>query len=519
MPRGYVHKSSKYSVIQLTAYDTVKKVIQQFHPRKGRRELFQALANELKLHFRYDRLCISLYDSAHDVISLFTAEEGTVVKAYTQARHLRGSISELAIASRKPVFINSIEEHFAQAPPLLAEAGLNATLVVPLSVGEEMVGTLHCSFADAPSDMMDILNFLMEVGPALALCLRVILQHEACEENMNHRLIPMLPPGEDGIAELFNLPDIRHMLPFIHRVSRLNIPVLISGETGTGKSTLARYSHAQSQRAGANFIKVNCPALAPTLFESELFGHARGAFTGANTKRIGRLEMAQGGTLFLDEIAELPVEMQSKLLHVLEEQAFERVGESAPVSVDVRLVSATNVDLKEALAQRRLRQDMFYRLAAVVIDMPPLRKRRNDIPYIADFLMRRQAQVLGLNPVRLDAAAHDELQNYSWPGNIRELRNVVNRLLIYSSKEQAPARLVQEIIHENLRCPESPEKTERFQPQDHSPDLSLQAREKQHIEEVLRLAKGRLSGPRGAAELLGMARSTLQYRMRKLGIR
>lgn len=283
---------------------------------------------------------------------------------------------------------------------------------------------------------------------------------------------------------------------------------------------------------------MNCPSLAPTLFESEMFGYAKGAFTGAHAKRVGRIEMAQNGTLFLDEIGELSPDMQSKLLQVMEENSFERVGEAVPVDVDMRVISATNINLPEALARGRLRRDLFYRLAAVVLHMPPLRQRKNDIPLLVTHFTTQFSRQCELRPPRLSKAVLRELYCHDWPGNIRELRNVITRILLHSLDAPVTADFVREALHEwdwahadnkpegasagarsgetsgeNLR-PENPAHGE-------APITlaSLEENERRHIQQALRLTGGRLSGPRGAAALLGIPRSTLQHRLRKLGLR
>lgn len=230
-------------------------------------------------------------------------------------------------------------------------------------------------------------------------------------------------------TRLLETRDMSGVMSVARKAAQLQIPVLITGETGTGKSMLARWLHRRSPRRSANFVKVNCPSLAPTLFESEMFGYAKGAFTGAHAKRVGRIEMAQNGTLFLDEIGELSPDMQSKLLQVMEENSFERVGEAVPVDVDMRVISATNINLPEALARGRLRRDLFYRLAAVVLHMPPLRQRKNDIPLLVTHFTTQFSRQCELRPPRLSKAVLRELYCHDWPGNIRELRNVITRIL------------------------------------------------------------------------------------------
>ena len=342
---------------QLAAYRVCKELIGHVAAHATRESFFQVLAHAVKPVCRYDRLCINLYDAENKLLSLFTAADGRVIRSLSQdSRRSGGTVAEIAITTGKPVIITDIASYPRIRAHPLYEAGLTSTVAIPLILGGRTMGTLHCSFVTSPPDIVSILGFLSELSPVLALCLSTVLAEERPA-----RLPPSTASRKEGRPPL-DLPGMAEVMATLKRVAGLNVPVMFTGETGTGKTYLARCLHECSRRNRGGFVKVNCPALAPTLFESEMFGHARGAFTGANAKRVGRLEMAQGGTLFLDEIAELSPEMQSKLLHVLEDQMFERVGESVPISVDVRLVSATNVNVREAMAARLLRRDLFLSL-------------------------------------------------------------------------------------------------------------------------------------------------------------
>jgi transcriptional regulator with GAF, ATPase, and Fis domain len=284
--------------------------------------------------------------------------------------------------------------------------------------------------------------------------------------------------------------------------------VLITGETGTGKDYLARCIHNLSSRRNHLFVKTNCPALAASLFESELFGHAKGAFTGADDRRVGRFELAHGGTIFLDEIAELPIGLQAKLLHILQDGQFERVGDSRPVQIDCRIIAATNKDLQEGIRAGTFREDLFYRLNIVSIHVPPLRERREDIPVLMRQLTLIQAREMNRPEPRYSSRALERLCDYAWPGNVRELKNLVKRMVILRAGDRISAEDVEKII-ESAR-PRGQRATE---------DLSsLRDSERQHIVKALARTRGVLGGSRGAAAILGLARSTLQYRIRKLRI-
>jgi formate hydrogenlyase transcriptional activator len=277
------------------------------------------------------------------------------------------------------------------------------------------------------------------------------------------------------------------------------------GETGTGKELVARALHRRSKRASRAFVRVNCAAIPQSLIASELFGHDKGAFTGALQRRLGRFEAADGGTLFLDEIGELPAETQISLLRVLQEREFERVGSNHPISVDVRLIAATNRDLSAAVAAGTFRRDLFYRLNVFPIRVPPLRERVDDIPLLVEYFVGRYAKETGRNISQIAKHTLQQLQAYNWPGNIRELQNVVERAVILGETETF-------VVDESWLKRESA---------DLSPHEALSAladREVEMIEAALAETHGRISGPSGAAAKLGIPRQTLDSKIRRLGI-
>jgi transcriptional regulator with PAS, ATPase and Fis domain len=295
---------------------------------------------------------------------------------------------------------------------------------------------------------------------------------------------------------------MQQVMERVNLVAGTAASVLITGETGTGKGILAEYIHELSPVRDNLFVKVNCPALVSDLFESELFGHSRGAFTGAHTQRIGRFEMARGGTVFLDEITELPVSLQAKLLHVLQDRSFERVGDSRPIEANFRVISATNQNLQQAIEKGRFRRDLYYRLATVTIELPPLRDRREDIPIIIERLSAaEEAQTNRPIPV-FSPSALDYLCRYDWPGNIRELSNLLKTVFVLRAGKAISVADVKQFLGEvSIKNPENLR--------------ALVATEKRIIEKALRESGGRVAGPRGASRKLGLPTSTLQYRLKK----
>jgi formate hydrogenlyase transcriptional activator len=300
---------------------------------------------------------------------------------------------------------------------------------------------------------------------------------------------------------------LRAVLSQVAKVAPTDSTVLISGETGTGKELIARAVHKRSNRSARAFIRVNCAAISPSLIASELFGHERGAFTGALQRHLGRFESADGGTIFLDEVGDLPPETQVALLRVLQEREFERVGGSQTVSVDVRVLAATNSDLSAAVAEGTFRQDLFYRLNVFPIRIPALRERADDIPLLVGYLIDRYAQKAGKKIRSINKETLDLFQTYEWPGNIRELQNVIERAVILCDGETFS-------VDETWLTPVAPKSAATSVPL----VANLVEREKEMVETALREAEGVVGGPTGAAAKLGIPRQTLESKIRKLGI-
>jgi DNA-binding NtrC family response regulator len=377
----------------------------------------------------------------------------------------------------------------------LARAGMDTPTILLTGHGD-----IPTSVRAMKAGAVDVITKPYDVDDLLAAVRRAVSRHSS-ESGSTRRIGGMV--GESGA--------LRTVVDQVDLVADTDATVLVTGESGTGKELVARAIHDRSRRRGP-LVRMNCAAIPESLFESELFGHARGSFTGALNDRVGRFEAAQGGTLFLDEIAEMPLAMQPKLLRVIQEKELERVGETRPRKVDVRIVAATNRNLEAEVEGGRFRADLFYRLNVFPIEIPPLRERREDVPLLAEHFVQAAARRLRRPAPRLTEAALRSLASRDWPGNIRELENVIERAVILAGdgplRFDAPAAVV-------------PVRTQSSASTG-LPLLSKAAIERHQRETIvaaLEQTRGRVSGPRGAAELLGMNASTLFSRMTVLGLR
>jgi formate hydrogenlyase transcriptional activator len=390
----------------------------------------------------------------------------------------------------------------------LGAVGVRTYAACPLQVRGQAVGVaLFCRGTAAGFTSQD-LRVLADVSRPLAVAIANALANKEINrlkeqleaENISLRCQLGQAPWLEGIVG--SSTTLRRALETVEQVAPTDATVLITGETGTGKELIARAIHRRSPRGRGPLVMVNCSAIPETLLASELFGHERGAFTGAVERRKGRFEQAHGGTLFLDEIGEMPPETQVILLRVLQEREFERLGGRDTLRVDVRILAGTNRDLAEHVRAGRFRDDLYYRLNVFPIRMPPLRERREDIPLLVAHFAEKHGRRHGRSIARIDRRTLTLLESYEWPGNVRELENMIERAVILS--RNGILRVNREMLPDAGVAPNM--------------ETSLQAREKEMIESALRESRGRVAGLNGAAKRLGMAPSTLEFRIRRLGI-
>ena len=402
-----------------------------------------------------------------------------------------------------------------------AAAGICSDCVVPLNVRGVSIGTLNIGSSNKNEYSRDNLEFLQEVANQIALAIANMLSFEeigqlkARLEEENVYLQEEIRTEHNFEEIIGNSPALLAVLRKVEQVAPTDSTTLIYGETGTGKELIARAIHDRSSRKGRPLVKVNCSAISAGLVESELFGHVKGAFTGALERHVGRFELADRGTIFLDEVGELPLATQVKLLRVLQEREFEPVGSNRPVRADVRVIAATNRNLEESIRAGEFRSDLFYRLNVFPIEVPPLRDRLADIPQLAMFFLARFAKKLGKAIKGIPQAALDRLLAYSWPGNVRELQNVIERAVILS-----PASVLE--LESDLfpsRAARESSAVTPSSPADSASPASLEEVDRAHIVSVLNQTGGVVEGPRGAARILGLHPNTLRHRMRKLGLR
>jgi formate hydrogenlyase transcriptional activator len=480
-------------------------------------DLFLAVSSALRNCFHHDYTGLWLFEEGTSQLRCvgmdFPSNRGFIQKI--QSLDLTPAEVE-EIRSRSPRLVN--REEIAQLPPKFASPAqaenIHSGVSIPLVLGSKPLGILTLGSTGESTFAQEELGLLLQVGDQVALAIENALAYEKVAEARN-QLNTEKTYLEDEIRYDHNLEDIvgksralRETLSKAEVVAKTDATVLLMGETGTGKELIARLIHNKSSRRDHTFVKLNCAAVPSGLMESELFGHERGAFTGAVATKVGRFELAHRGSLFLDEVGDIALDLQPKLLRVLQEKEFERLGSTRTLKVDARLVAATNRDLSQMVASGEFREDLYYRLAVFPIQLPPLRERREDIPVLVEYFVARYASRMKKRIKEIPTQALRAMTEWTWPGNIRELQNIIERAVILSTGECL------EVPLEELKPP----RTGRT-PTNAARSLNLREVEREAILEALRKTNGRISGPGGAAALLGLKRTTLQYRMRLLNIR
>jgi formate hydrogenlyase transcriptional activator len=477
-------------------------------------DLFAAISEQLKRVVTHEFAALTMLDQETGEIHLSALHFPGELRFELGQRSARpeGLPMGEALATGKPVTVNEID--FARFPSPLyhayVERGFRCGCSVPFLLANGRRGVLDVARATAAPFTREEVELLEQVVRQMSIAIDNSLAYRELAE-LKEKLVTEKLYLEDEIRFDQNLgnmvgesPAFQTVLKSIQVVAPTDATVLIEGETGTGKELVARALHELSGRSGKSFVKVNCAAIPAGLLESELFGHEKGAFTGAIAQKLGRFELAHQGTLFLDEVGEIPLELQSKLLRAIQEQEFERVGGSRTIRVDARFVAATNRNLKALMEEGKFRSDLYYRLHVFPLFVPPLRERREDIPLLIRHFAKYYARRMSRKIDSIPAVAINALTAYAWPGNIRELQNVIERSVILS-----PGPVLRLAMPEAGGAAASPSRRG---------SAETRAEEKERVVEVLKACHGVVAGPHGAAAQLGLKRSTLQSRMKRLGI-
>ncbi|HVH88114.1 MAG TPA: sigma 54-interacting transcriptional regulator [Terriglobales bacterium] len=435
---------------------------------------------------------------------------------------VEGTLSGKVLRSGQPSIFRfedlpSLSPYYAQSSSLheiVEKEGFRAGCVLPLKLDGRVLGVLFLATSQSRESAEHDLRFLEELAKLIAAAMSNALRYEEISES-NERLSEERVYIEDQIRRDFNVEEIigastqlSNVLHQVEKVAQTDSAVLILGETGTGKELIARAIHNRSPRRNQGFIKVDCAAIPPSLIESELFGYEKGAFTGAVTQRLGRPEIANKGTVFLDEVGDLPLNLQTKLLRILQDQTFERLGSNRTRQLDVRIIAATNRDLEHMVETGEFRADLYYRLKVFAIEIPPLRQRPDDIPPLVRHYVQKYASRIKKNIETVPQEAMDTFVRYSWPGNVRELQHFIERAVVLSEGTVLGAPLAE--LKRSIQ--------KRQGTVSRTPRRTLEEIERDSILQALRESNWVVGGPRGAAAKLGLKRATLASRMEKLGL-
>jgi formate hydrogenlyase transcriptional activator len=529
--RSVTEPAARQPAGEAERYRTLLEINNALIANLTREALFRAIAAALRPIVPFDRTAIFLHDSGRDVLRLFVLESSLPSAYFVVGLEISPTESHVGLVfqQRRP-FVRRDLAHERQYPAeeqAFAD-GVRSFAIVPLVARGRCIGTLAVGSTRAAQYAERDVAFLQEVAGQVALAIENMMAYEeiadlkARLERENAYLQEEIHGEHDFARMVGGSEALLAVLRQVERVASTDSTVLVTGETGTGKELIARALHHQSARRTRPLVKVNCTAISAGLVESEFFGHVKGAFTGALERRMGRFQLADGGTIFLDEVGELPAETQVKLLRVLQEHEFEPVGSNQTVSVDVRVIAATNRDLQAAVEAGRFRADLFYRLNVVPLAVPPLRQRRSDIPQLVMFFLAKYGKKFGKRIESVSRETMDRLVGYGWPGNVRELQNVIERAVVLASGP------ILELDDDVLRpapaaAPGAAPAPAPVEPSRPEPGGGLaemlEEVERAQITAALQRSGGVIEGPRGAAGLLKMHPNTLRSRIEKLGIR
>lgn len=477
-------------------------------------ELFASISDQLSRIIRLDFAVLTVFNESTGVLEPYALHciGSQPLNAELTPVRVEGLPSAESLRSGKLIVVNHPDFDRFPSPEYrrLVALGFRSSCSIPLVTPNRTLGTLEIGRASGEPWAAEDVELLVQVAQQIAVAAENALSYQELTE-IKEKLTKEKLYLEDEIRSDQNLtnmigesPAFRALMNSVQVVAPTDATVLILGETGTGKELIARAIHDMSGRKARTFVKVNCPAIPATLLESELFGHERGAFTGAVGQKIGRFELAHQGTLFLDEVGDIPIELQSKLLRAIQEQELERLGGNRTIRVDIRVVAATNRDLKAMVDEGKFRSDLYYRLHVFPLEVPPLRDRKPDIALLIRYFTQKYAQRMNRHIESIPTPAIEALTGYEWPGNIRELQNLIERSVILTQGSVL-----------RVATPESRASTGAMPV--HGSEL-FSPREREKIVRALKDAKGVVGGPDGAAARLGLRRTTLQSRMKRLNI-
>jgi len=500
--------------------------------------LFAAVTDCLRRVVPHDYASVALHDAESNLLRLQAVELNSsqgLVRPQVPATAESGPAG-VAFSSGKPAIFDSegLMRFSSVATQMMFAEGIQSLCCIPLITKNGVLGTLNIGSRQAGAFQQDDVDLLSQVAAQTAIAFDNALAYQqiaSLKDKLNKEKLYL----EDEIRTEYHFDAIvggskslKKVLQLVETVAPTDSTVLIRGETGTGKELIARAIHSLSTRRERTFVKLNCAAIPTGLLESELFGHEKGAFTGAIAQRIGRFELAHLGTLFLDEVGDIPLELQPKLLRVLQEMEFERLGSTRTLRVSVRLVAATNRDLSQMVRDGQFRSDLFYRLNIFPISVPPLRERQEDIPKLIRYFAQKYSLRLNKKIASIASEAMETLSRYSWPGNIRELENFIERAVILSRGSELELPIGELRVRdgrasaaEDRRSKDRRSQRQKTQPANQVTEpstLTLEDAEREHILQVLRTSDWQVGGPRGAAARLGMKRTTLNSKMKRLSI-